>query len=655
MNRIEIDVLNAIDKYGIRDIIKSVNVRNYNEKDVDQTVNELQKNGFVSNNKITKKGYKELEPYRVDNAIILAAGLSKRCLPLSSLIPKGLYRVKGEILIERQIRQLHESGIKDITIVVGYKKEQFAYLIEKFGIKIIENVDYDKYNNIVSVYLARKEMKNTYLLCSDNYYVENIFQKYEYDSFYACEYIDDYADEYCVTKNDGDRILDIKRGGKNSWYTIGAFYFAKHHSEIFLKHLKEDIKDSSVKQMLLDDFHIKYIDEIRILMKKYNGVVYEFDTLSEIEKFDHSFASYVLEKCFNEKDSFKERYKSIKKYNSVPTEQLEGRLHLNENLFGPSPKCLEVLKKVKMSDLYEYDLYKNDFLIEELAKDLNVSSDNIILQDGSSEAIKTALEMIVDKGEVVLLPELNWAYYKSIADVRLANIVRYDLIEDETTYRVDVKDIEQKIQMHLPKVVIITTPNMPTGGYTTFDEIKPLVEKYKDVYFFFDEAYWGFSDNEINPSLVNKYENVIISRTFSKFYGLANIRVGFCISHKSVNELFRLDTPLFKISYINRLIAYEALKDKKYYDKIKKDSIKIRENFRKEINKIPDFIAFESCSNFVFIKTLKKYEKGIKDEIAKKQILIRYFKENPDYLYMRITIAQKEILDEIIDIFKNVK
>lgn len=655
MNRIEIDVLSAISTYGLKKIDKSYNIRNYDRQQVEETIKSLQEKEYIEGEFVSEKGYDQIKDYKVDNAVILAAGLSTRCLPLSSIVPKGLYRIKGEVLIEREICQLHEVGITDITIVVGYKKEQFDYLVDKYGVKLIDNPDYNRYNNIVSVYLARQEMKNTYMLCSDNYYVENIFQRYEYDSYYACEYTDEYADEYCVTERDGDYIKQIKRGGEQSWYTIGAFYFAKHSSEIFVRHMEEDINKDETKVMLMDDFHIKYIDELPILMKRYNNIVYEFDTLNEIEAFDPSFASYVLEKCFNEKNTFKDRYNSIKKYNSVPTEQKEGRLHLNENLFGPSPKCIDALKSVELVDLYEYDLYRDDFLIEALAKKMDISPNCIFLQDGSSEAIKTALDILVDKGEVILLPELNWAYYKSIADVRLANVVRYNIIEEKTTYAIDINDVENKILMHSPKVVVITTPNMPTGCYTKFEDVKHLIEKYKDIYFFFDEAYWGFSNEEISPKLVEKYENVLISRTFSKFYGLANIRVGYCISHQSVNEYFKLNTPLFKISYLSRLLAYEALKDEEYYKKVKDESIEIREDFKNKINEIENFTAFDSYSNFLFIKTLKKYEPMIREALDKKKLLIRYFKENPDYLYMRITIAQKEILDEIIEIFKNLQ
>ena len=96
-----------------------------------------------------------LEPYKVDNAIIMAAGYSARCMPLSNILPKGLFRVKGEVLIEREIRQLKEAGVEEIVVVTGFMSEKFQYLKEKYGVILVHNEDYDKYNNIASLYRAQ--------------------------------------------------------------------------------------------------------------------------------------------------------------------------------------------------------------------------------------------------------------------------------------------------------------------------------------------------------------------------------------------------------------------------------------------------------------------------------------------------------------------
>ena len=104
--------------------------------------------------------YDALRPYHVDNAIILAAGMSSRFKPLSDTKPKAFLKVKGEIMIERMIRQLIEVEIPEIYIVVGHQKEAFSYLEEKYGVHLIENTEYAVRNNLSSIYAARKVLKN---------------------------------------------------------------------------------------------------------------------------------------------------------------------------------------------------------------------------------------------------------------------------------------------------------------------------------------------------------------------------------------------------------------------------------------------------------------------------------------------------------------
>ena len=105
---------------------------------------------------------------KVDNAIILAAGTASRFAPLSLERPKALIEVRGEVLIERQIRQLREAGISEIVIVVGYRKEDFSYLTEKYGVILVENPDYLTRNNNSSIFAARKYLKNSYICSSSS-------------------------------------------------------------------------------------------------------------------------------------------------------------------------------------------------------------------------------------------------------------------------------------------------------------------------------------------------------------------------------------------------------------------------------------------------------------------------------------------------------
>ena len=167
------------------------------------------------------------------NAVIMAAGTASRFAPLSYEKPKGLLEVKGEVLIERQIRQLKEAGIDDITVVVGYKAELFRYLADQYGVSIVVNEDYDRYNNTSSLIRVIDRLEDTFICCSDNYFPKNVFADIPQDSFYSALYAEGKTGEYCLHLNDSDEIVDVTVGGSDSWYMVGHVFFSREFSERF--------------------------------------------------------------------------------------------------------------------------------------------------------------------------------------------------------------------------------------------------------------------------------------------------------------------------------------------------------------------------------------------------------------------------------------
>ena len=135
---------------------------------------------------------------KVDNAIIMAAGTSSRFAPLSYEKPKALIEVRGEILIERQIKQQKEAGIDEIIIVTGYMSEKFQYLKDKYGVKLVHNPDYLIRNNNSSINAVKEYLGNSYICSSDNYFVENPFEKEVDESYYSAVYAEGPTDEWCI-------------------------------------------------------------------------------------------------------------------------------------------------------------------------------------------------------------------------------------------------------------------------------------------------------------------------------------------------------------------------------------------------------------------------------------------------------------------------
>ena len=225
------------------------------------------------------------------NAIIMAAGTSSRFVPLSAERPKGLVEVKGEVLIERQIRQLKEAGIADITLVVGYKAEMFAYLCDKYGVEIVLNEDYARYNNTSSLIRVIDKLDNTFVCSSDNYFPENVFMNDSDDSYYSALYAEGETNEYCLTTDADDYITDVRVGGRDAWYMVGHVFFNREFSEAFRNIMTEEYKNDTTRKGYWEDLYIRYIDQLpKMKINRYKeGEIQEFDSLDELRLFDDSY------------------------------------------------------------------------------------------------------------------------------------------------------------------------------------------------------------------------------------------------------------------------------------------------------------------------------------------------------------------------------
>lgn len=594
-----------------------------------------------------------LKPYKVDNAIIMAAGYSARCMPLSNAMPKGLFEVKGEILIEREIKQLLAAGIKEIIVVIGFMHEKFEYLRDKYGVTLVYNGDYDKYNNMSSLYAAKEYMKNSYILCSDNYYEENVFHQYVYTPYYSCVYSEGYCDEFCVTAVDNDGYIeDIHRGGEKAWYTIGDAFFNAEFSKKFCRFMNDEWEDLQTRNMLMDDFHIKHIRDLKLKKVERPGKsILEFDTLEEIKEYDPAFNNFIHKNLDDSNAVIQtfSKYAEVKSYHSVPTEQLSGRLHLNENLFGPSPKCHEVLKDITMEDLALYDLSNKDYLIDAISSSSGISSNNIFMHNGSSEVIKSIFSILLNENDTVLVSAPGWSYYKSVADAKFATCITYEVREGEESYECNLDDLMEKARIHRPKIIVVTSPHMPTGAKVSYEEIEKVIAENEASIIMLDEAYWGYDDdtNIFEKKIVTKYSNVVITRTFSKFYGLANIRIGYGLCSYPLRRTIGLDLPLFRVCGISRKIAFEAVMDTQYYKEMKEKTVSVRDWFIAELNAIKGVRAFTSISNFVFIRLENADANKVRAFMEENNILIRLFTDK-DALRLRITVAPKDVMERVL-------
>lgn len=627
------------------------------------TVFMCEKNGWLKSGKVTDSGYEALSPYKVDNAIIMAAGRSRRCMPLSNYLPKGLFEIKGDTMVERQIKQLHDAGIKQIILVVGYLKEKYYEMAKKYkDLIVIDNTEWEEKNNISSLYAAKDYLKNSYICCSDNWFAHNVYCDYVYDSYYACKYTDEFLDEYCVKATDKEGYMtSVKKGGEKCWYTIGEAFFNKDFSAKFVDYMVKEYYDPEVKYMLWDDFQIRHIDDLKLKVKGYSDdECKEFDTTEDILQFYPNFKDFI-EQFFAEEElvnsstrlNYLSNYADTKTYSVVATEQLTGRLHVNENLFKPSPKVMEVLHNATYEDVYLYDLTREDELAVEISKREEISTDHILIHSGSSDVIKTVMSLVLNKGDTVLISAPSWNYYKSIVELKMAKAEYYDVVPGKTSYEFDVSGLMSKARTVSPRIIIITTPHNPTGAVISASDLETIIKENPSSLVIVDEAYLGFSEQKFDVRhLLAAYSNVVFSRTFSKLYGLAGIRVGYGLCAPMAKQVFRLDVNPFRVNNISRKMAIAALRDDKYYKELLKDITESRNFFINEMNSIPGVKAFDSAANFVFIHFSENTDvQALKDYLAQNGYLVRLWTEG-SRLAMRVTLDRKETMEKVVALMK---
>lgn len=622
-----------------------------------------ERNGWLKSGKLTESGYEALSPYKVDNAIIMAAGRSRRCMPLSNYLPKGLFEIKGDTMVERQIKQLHDAGIKQIIIVVGYLKEKYYEMAKKYkDLIVIDNTEWEEKNNISSIYAAKDYLKNSYICCSDNWFAHNVYCDYVYDSYYACKYTDEFLDEYCVKSTDKEGYMtSVKKGGEKCWYTIGEAFFNKEFSAKFVDYMVKEYYDPEVKYMLWDDFQIRHIDDLKLKVKGYSDdECKEFDTTEDILQFYPNFKDFI-EQFFAEEElvnsstrlNYLSNYADTKTYSVVATEQLTGRLHVNENLFKPSPKVMEVLHNATYEDVYLYDLTREDELAVEISKREEISTDHILIHSGSSDVIKTVMSLVLNKGDTVLISAPSWNYYKSIVELKMAKAEYYDVVPGKNSYEFDVSGLMSKARAVSPRIIIITTPHNPTGAVISASDLETIIKENPSSLVIVDEAYLGFSEQKFDVRhLLAAYSNVVFSRTFSKLYGLAGIRVGYGLCAPMAKQVFRLDVNPFRVNNISRKMAVAALRDEKYYKGLLKDITESRNFFINEMNSIPGVKAFDSAANFVFIHFSENTDvQALKDYLAQNGYLVRLWTEG-SRLAMRVTLDRKETMEKVVALMK---
>ena len=203
---------------------------------VNKSLRQLAQDGYLDNNmQFTDKGRQEIRAKAPRNAIILAAGFGMRMVPINTSTPKALLEVNGEPLIERTIRQLHEAGVTNITVVVGFMKEQFEYLIDEYGVDLAVNSEYSKRNNLHSLAYVAGRIDNSYIIPCDIWCAVNPYSRTEPYSWYM---VSDKMDEDSTVRVNRKRELVMVSEKEAGNAMIGIAYLTGREAQIVRENLR---------------------------------------------------------------------------------------------------------------------------------------------------------------------------------------------------------------------------------------------------------------------------------------------------------------------------------------------------------------------------------------------------------------------------------
>lgn len=244
----------------------------------------------------TEDDLKKLEPYRVERAVIMAAGLGTRMRPITNSKPKPLVTVNGVSLIETGLQALENAGIKEIYIVRGYLGEQFDLLLGKHpNVKFIENVLFDKGNNIASILAAKEFLERAYIFPAD-LYIKNpaVIKPYQYQSG-AWGVKVKQTDDWCLETTAEGIVQRCGIGGVDCYKDIGIFYWNKEDGSRLKKHVEQVCKqEEGCKRYWSNVPFVLYPDEYKVRINEcQRDDVMEFDTIEELSKVDYSYKIYL--------------------------------------------------------------------------------------------------------------------------------------------------------------------------------------------------------------------------------------------------------------------------------------------------------------------------------------------------------------------------
>ena len=330
----------------------------------------------------------------------------------------------------------------------------------------------------------------------------------------------------------------------------------------------------------------------------------------------------------------------------VPGEQSKDKdivkINANENPYPPSPKAIEVLKSFDTNKLRFYPSANSTKLKEAIAKYYKVDVSNVFVGNGSDDVLAVAFQSFFNSEMPIVYPDLTYSFYPVWCSLFGIKYKNYPVGDD---FRINPEDYKEK-----NGGVVIPNPNAPTSLGEGLDFVEKILNYNQDSVVIIDEAYVNFGGTSSIP-LIDKYENLLVTGTFSKSRSLAGLRIGFAIGSKAlidVMEAVKNSYNSYTVDSLSIEMGAASIEDDEYFKSTCKKVIKTRERVTLELKKL-GFDVLDSQTNFIFATHNKHNMKSLFEYLKTQKVFIRYFSLPRIENYVRITIGTNEEMDIFLE------
>ncbi|MFZ2587160.1 MAG: aminotransferase class I/II-fold pyridoxal phosphate-dependent enzyme [Alphaproteobacteria bacterium] len=286
-----------------------------------------------------------------------------------------------------------------------------------------------------------------------------------------------------------------------------------------------------------------------------------------------------------------------------PTQIIHDR---NELIQGPAPECLQVMRTFPTEKVFSYpDGYYGSTLVPVLAQRYGLAAQNIIISSGAEGLLEHIFNWL-KPGETVLTQYYRYRYYTFALKHRNVELATFAMHEGDTSFTFDVEDCIRQLKALNPRLLLLTSPNNPTGNVLSIDDLQRILKNVgPETLVILDEAYWGFDttyNEQAMLDILHQTPNLILARTFSKYYGLAGLRMGYALCGSNVINLLHYQPPFLGFCRIAEAMCLAALDAQDYYKTTAQQVISERERIITELTSLPHVKVFHSQANMVLTK-----------------------------------------------------